>query len=468
MGEGRYRTLLCLIQLAVPDDAGSGEPIALIDPLAEEPARRAGWRRSRIPRCEIVVHAGRQDIALLRRELRCEVTNVFDTQVAAGFAGLGAQASYDSLLDRRARPARGQDGELHALGCSARSRPSSSTMRARTSCTCSTSRRELEAAPERARSPAVGARGVPRRSASQRRARPAGDLRPAAAGRRAERRPRAPSRASSWSGASARPSARTALCRACSATPAWSRSRAAAPPPSEELGRIRGVGAVASGPPRARSCSTRSPARAAPPGRAAPAGRAPAPPKPEDLPLVALSEALVRTRAREAGLAYELLAARADLQAIVAAVRLGEDRPTCARCAAGAGAGRRGAARPARRAGAALGGAGRGDAAAAHRARRLRHARRAGSGRVEEVGEAIRPVALEVLAFLRIPLPLPDREVLLRPFATQRCRSRRDETTSIRSPATAELCAAYAPTSRRRRSPRRWASTPRWPSQRCR
>jgi ribonuclease D len=38
---------------------------------------------------------------------------------------------------------------------------------------------------------------------------------------------------------------------------------------------------------------------------------------------VALGEALLRARAREAGLAYELLAARADLQAIVAAFRSG-------------------------------------------------------------------------------------------------------------------------------------------------
>jgi ribonuclease D len=46
-------------------------------------------------------------------------------------------------------------------------------------------------------------------------------------------------------------------------------------------------------------------------------------PKPDDAPLVALAEALLRARAREAGLAYELLAARADLQAIVAAARTG-------------------------------------------------------------------------------------------------------------------------------------------------
>jgi ribonuclease D len=40
---------------------------------------------------------------------------------------------------------------------------------------------------------------------------------------------------------------------------------------------------------------------------------------------VALAEALLRARAREAGLAYELLAARADLQAIVAGERVGTE-----------------------------------------------------------------------------------------------------------------------------------------------
>ncbi len=34
MGEGRYRTLLCLIQLAVPEEPAT-DPIALVDPLAE-------------------------------------------------------------------------------------------------------------------------------------------------------------------------------------------------------------------------------------------------------------------------------------------------------------------------------------------------------------------------------------------------------------------------------------------------
>jgi ribonuclease D len=47
------------------------------------------------------------------------------------------------------------------------------------------------------------------------------------------------------------------------------------------------------------------------------------PSSPLDAPQVALAEALVRARALEAGLAYELVAARADLATIVASVRLG-------------------------------------------------------------------------------------------------------------------------------------------------
>jgi ribonuclease D len=50
-------------------------------------------------------------------------------------------------------------------------------------------------------------------------------------------------------------------------------------------------------------------------------------PKPEDAPLIALSEALVRAHARDASIAYELIAARAELQAIVASRRTGEPEP---------------------------------------------------------------------------------------------------------------------------------------------
>ena len=44
------------------------------------------------------MHAGRQDVAILRRSWNTEVTNVFDTQVAAGFLGFGNQEGYESLV----------------------------------------------------------------------------------------------------------------------------------------------------------------------------------------------------------------------------------------------------------------------------------------------------------------------------------------------------------------------------------
>ena len=60
--------------------------------------RRRWPRCSPIPAIEIVLHAGRQDVAILRREWQTTFTNVFDTQVAAGFAGFSAQAGYNGLL----------------------------------------------------------------------------------------------------------------------------------------------------------------------------------------------------------------------------------------------------------------------------------------------------------------------------------------------------------------------------------
>jgi len=50
------------------------------------------------PEVEVVVHAGRQDIAILRRVWETEITNVFDTQLAAGFIGMGNQEGYESLV----------------------------------------------------------------------------------------------------------------------------------------------------------------------------------------------------------------------------------------------------------------------------------------------------------------------------------------------------------------------------------
>jgi len=44
------------------------------------------------------MHAGRQDVAILRRTLDTDVRNIFDTQVAAGFPGFGNQEGYESLV----------------------------------------------------------------------------------------------------------------------------------------------------------------------------------------------------------------------------------------------------------------------------------------------------------------------------------------------------------------------------------
>jgi ribonuclease D len=48
---------------------------------------------------------------------------------------------------------------------------------------------------------------------------------------------------------------------------------------------------------------------------------------PGDAPLIALAEALLRARAMEAGLAYELIASRSELDLIVAAARRGDPEP---------------------------------------------------------------------------------------------------------------------------------------------
>jgi ribonuclease D len=93
MSEGRYRALLCLVQIAVDDDARpEGEPrIDLIDPLEGEVDVTPIAQLLADPAIEVVLHAGRQDVAILRRAWGTEVTNIFDTQLAAGFVGASAQ-----------------------------------------------------------------------------------------------------------------------------------------------------------------------------------------------------------------------------------------------------------------------------------------------------------------------------------------------------------------------------------------
>jgi ribonuclease D len=325
MGEGRYRTLLCLVQLAIPEGAHpegqDGERILVVDPLAEDLDGSPLADVLADPAIQVVVHAGRQDIALIRRHLKTEVTNVFDTQVAAGFAGLGAQSSYDSLLtdilDLRvaktasftrwdARPLSGEqlayarEDVVHLLELASElERRLAAIGRlewAREEC-APLARSSDERDPETifARLPRVGglsatARPIAhelvewREQTAERQNRPVqGVLSDAALVEIARRKPS---------------------------------SRGA-------LEKIRGVGANGSGRRaddllQAIERGGRRPPDPPPPGTRPPA------PRPDDAPLVALAEALLRARAREAGLAYELLAARADLQAIVAAARAGD------------------------------------------------------------------------------------------------------------------------------------------------
>jgi ribonuclease D len=98
VSERRYQALLCLVQVAVPDpDVEGGVRTEVLDPLEGEldfsPLARV------LADAEVeVMHAGRQDVGILRRTWDTQVTNVFDTQVAAGFLGFGNQEGYESLV----------------------------------------------------------------------------------------------------------------------------------------------------------------------------------------------------------------------------------------------------------------------------------------------------------------------------------------------------------------------------------
>jgi ribonuclease D len=99
VSERRYQALLCLIQVAVPDPtAEGGVRTEVLDPLEGDLDFAPLARVLADPSVEVVMHAGRQDVAILRRTLDTEVRNVFDTQLAAGFLGFGNQEGYESLV----------------------------------------------------------------------------------------------------------------------------------------------------------------------------------------------------------------------------------------------------------------------------------------------------------------------------------------------------------------------------------
>jgi ribonuclease D len=99
VSERRYQALLCLVQVAVPDPgAEGGVRTEVLDPLEGDPDFSPLARVLADPEVEVVMHAGRQDVAILRRTLDTEVRTIFDTQVAAGFLGFGNQEGYESLV----------------------------------------------------------------------------------------------------------------------------------------------------------------------------------------------------------------------------------------------------------------------------------------------------------------------------------------------------------------------------------
>ena len=321
MGEGRYRTLLCLIQLAVPDDEAKAEEILLLDPLEDSVDPAPLLEVLADPEVEIVVHAGRQDVALIRRRFGAEVTNVFDTQVAAGFAGLSAQASYESLLadvlglrvaktasftrwdhrplsEEQLSYAREDVVHLHSLAAALERRLEENGRLewAREEClplAQSSDERDVETILSR----------LPRASGLSAASRPVARELVRWRERTAERNDRP---------------VQSVLGDAALIEIARRR-----PTSRGELAKIRGIGAAAGARRAEELLEVVERGRSLPPDPAPERVRSPGP-RPEEAPLIALAEALLRARAREARLAYELLAARADLQAIVAARRAGQ------------------------------------------------------------------------------------------------------------------------------------------------
>src|SRR4051812_17541038 len=97
VSESRYRALLGLVQVVVELEDG-GQHIELLDPIGagfDHKPLAAIWAD---PQVEVVIHSGGQDVAILRRAWGAPPANVFDTQVAAGFAGFSAQAGDGNLL----------------------------------------------------------------------------------------------------------------------------------------------------------------------------------------------------------------------------------------------------------------------------------------------------------------------------------------------------------------------------------
>jgi len=322
MSEGRYRALLCLVQVAVDNPDPDRSPlIILIDSLADlDPSPIAGLLAD--PSIEVVLHAGRQDVAILRRAWRTELTSVFDTQIAAGFAGASAQAGYGNLLGsmlgrrvgKTASYTRWDTRPLTAEQLSYAAEDVAHLLqlfdelqqRLRTTGRLEWAREEchrLESATDE-RDPYTAWERLPR----------IGQLDPAA---RAVARELA-----AWRERTASEQDRPV--GSVLADPALVELAKRQPSSLRALEQIRGL--------HPSSIKRRGPAILA--AIAAGLGAPPIPrdeargrSEPGDAPLIALAEALLRARALDAGLAYELIASRAELELIVGAARRSEPEP---------------------------------------------------------------------------------------------------------------------------------------------
>jgi len=321
MTEGRYVPLLCLVQVAVDAPEG-GVRTELLDPLAGfDPAPLAGVLAD--PDIEVVLHAARQDVGILRREWRTEVTRVFDTQVAAGFAGFSAQAGYGNLL-------------ADALGITG-SKSAGFTrwdVRPLTEEQLSYARGDVDHLLQLASflQERLHARGRLEWVRDECRALESSNLQrdPEEAWRRLPRVHQLSGRARAVARELAAWRERTALAEdkpvgsIVADAPLVELARRQ-PSDLRELEQVRGL--------HPRGLRRRGPAllEAVARGReGAPPpldGDRPPPSDPADAPVIALGEALLRQRALEAGVAYEVLAARADLTRIVSAARRGEPEP---------------------------------------------------------------------------------------------------------------------------------------------
>ncbi len=322
MSEGRYRALLCLVQLAVDDPTTPSVPqILLIDTLDDLDVRPVAQLLAD-PAIEVVLHAGRQDVAILRRAWNTTLTNIFDTQVAAGFAGASAQAGYGNLLGqilgRRvgktasytrwdARPLTSEqlsyaaEDVAHLLELAdelqRRLRDSGRLEWAREEC------RRLESATDE-RDPETAWMRLPRVIQLDPRAR-------AVARELAAWRERTASAEDRPVGSVLADQALVELAkRQPSKLRALEQIRGIHPSGIRRRGQAI-LDAIAAG------------------QQAAPIPREPGRDRfdPADAPLISLAEALLRTRAAEAGLAYELIASRSELELIVGAAKRAEPEP---------------------------------------------------------------------------------------------------------------------------------------------